>query len=211
MAKNRKSKKKKNSLKIIFTLLVFVLIIIFSYIIFNKFIVPVWERYKEKPVVTKEVPYEEEEERKEIQPVPTEEMVEVNLYFSDSQAMYLVPEKRKIPQTPSLARQVVVELIKGPENSDLYPTIPEGTQINEVYIADDIVYIDLSEEIFKNHPGGSSGELMTVYSIVNTLTEIPPIKGVQILVEGNEMKSLVGHVYISMPLLRDESWVKPEN
>ena len=210
MVKNRRSKKKRNNLKIIFILLILVVIVVFGYTIFNKFIVPVWEKYREKPVVTKEVPYEEEE-RKEVQPVPTEEMVEVNLYFSDSQAMYLVPEKRKISQTPSLARQAVVELIKGPESSDLYPTIPEGTQVNEVYIVDDIVYIDLSEEIFKNHPGGSSGELMTVYSIVNTLTEIPMIKGVQILVEGNEMKSLVGHIDISMPLLRDEDWIKPEN
>jgi len=196
MAKNRKSKKKKSSLKIIFTLVVFVLIIIFSYIIFNNFIVPAWERYIEKPI--KEVPYKEKE-IKEVQPVPTEKMVEVNLYFSDSQAMYLVAEKRKIPQTPSLVRQAVIELIKGPENSDLYPTIPKGTQVNEVYIVDDIVYIDLSEEIFKNHPGGSSGELMTVYSIVNTLTEIPPIRGVQIF----------GHIDISMPLLRDEDWNKP--
>jgi len=209
VAKNRKSKKKKNNLKIIFTLIVFALIIIFSYIIFNKFIVPAWEKYKGMPVVSKEVPYKEEE-RKEVQPVPTEEMVEVTLYFSDSQAMYLVPEKRKIPQTSSLARQAVIELIKGPENSDLYSTIPEGTQINEIYIADDIAYIDLSEEIFKNHPGGSSGELMTVYSIVNTLTEIPPIKGVQILVGGNERESLIGHIDISMPLLRDEDWIKPE-
>ena len=210
MAKNRKLKKKRNNLKIIFILLILVLIIIFSYTIFNKFIVPVWERYKEKPVVTKEVPYKEEE-IKEVQPVPTEEMVEVNLYFSDSQAMYLVPEKRKISQIPSLARQAVIELVKGPESSGLYPAIPQGTQVNEVYIADDIVYIDLSEEIFKNHPGGSSGELMTVYSIVNTLTEIPPIKGVKILVGGNEMNSLVGHIDISMPLLRDENWIKPEN
>jgi len=208
MVKNRKSKKKRNNLKIISMLLILVVIVIFSYTIFNKFVVPVWERYKEKPIVTKEIPYKEEE-KKEVQPVPTEEMVEVNLYFSDSQAMYLVPEKRKISQTPSLARQAVNELIKGPESSDFYPTIPEGTQVNEVYIVDDIAYIDLSEEIFKNHSGGSSGELMTVYSIVNTLTEIPPIEGVQILVEGNEMKSLVGHIDISMPLLRDEDWIKP--
>lgn len=208
MAKNRKSKKKKNNLKIIFTLLIFAVIIIFSYTIFSKYIVPAWEKYTEKPI--KEVPYKEKE-IEEVQPVPKEEMIEVNLYFSDSQAMYLVPEKRKIQQTPSLARQVVIELIKGPENSTFYPTIPEGTQINEAYIADDIVYIDLSEEIFKNHPGGSSGELMTVYSIVNTLTEIPLIRGVQILVEGNETNSLVGHIDISMPLLRDESWIKPEN
>lgn len=208
MIKNRKLKKKRNNQKIIFTLLIIVVLVIAGYLIFNKFIVPVWERYKEKPVVTKEIPYEEEE-RKEVQLVPTEEMVEVNLYFSDSQAMYLVAEKRKIPQAPSLARQAVVELIKGPESSELYPTIPGGTQVNEVYIFDDIAYIDLSKEIFENHPGGSSGELMTVYSIVNTLTEIPTIKGVQILVEGNEMKSLVGHIDISMPLLRDEDWIKP--
>ena len=208
MALNRKSKKKRNNPKIILSLLIIVVLVIVGYLIFNKFIVPVWERYTEKPIVTKEIPYKEEE-IKEVQPVPTEEIVEVNLYFSDSQAMHLVPEKRKISQIPSLARQAVIELIKGPENSDLYPTIPEGTQVNEVYIADDIVYVDLSEEIFKNHPGGSSGELMTVYSIVNTLTEIPPIKGVQILVEGNEMKSLVGHIDISMPLLRDEDWIKP--
>lgn len=208
MVLNRKSKKKRSNPKIIFSLLVIVVLIIVGYLIFNKFIVPAWERYKEKPIVTKEVPYKEEE-IKEVQPVPIEEMVEVNLYFSDSQAMYLVPEKRKIPQTTSLARQAVIELIKGPENSNLYPTIPEGTQVNELYIAGDIAYIDLSEEIFKNHPGGSSGELMTVYSIVNTLTEISQIKGVQILVEGNEKKSLIGHIDISMPLLRDEDWIKP--
>ncbi len=208
MAKNRKWKKKKNSLKTVFILLIIVVLVILGYAIFNKLVVPIWERYTEKPVITKEVPYKEEE-IKEVQPVPIEEMVEVNLYFSDSQAMYLVLEKRKISQIPSLARQAVIELIKGPESSDFYPTIPKGTQVNEVYIADDIAYIDLSEEIFKNHSGGSSGELMTVYSIVNTLTEIPPIKGVQILVEGNEMKSLVGHIDISMPLLRDEDWIKP--
>lgn len=208
MTKNRKPKKKRNNLKIIFSLLIIVVLVIVSYLTFNKFIVPIWERYREKPIVTKEIPYKEEE-REEVQPVAIEEMVEVNLYFSDSQAMYLVPEKRKIPQTPSLAKQAIIELIKGPENSDFYPTIPEGTRVNEIYIVDDIVYVDLSEEIFTNHPGGSSGELMTVYSIVSTLTEIPPIVGVQILVEGNEKNSLVGHVDISMPLLRDDKWIKP--
>ena len=210
MAKNRKPKKKRNNLKIIFKLLIFLVIILLSYTIFNKFIIPLWERYTEEPVIIQEAPYKEEK-IEEVQPLPTEEMVEVNLYFSDAQVMYLEPEKRKISQTPSLARQVVIELIKGPENSELYPTIPQGTQVNEVYIADDIVYVDLSEEIFTNHPGGSSGELMTVYSIVNTLTEIPPIKGVQILVGGNEKDSLVGHIDISMPLIRDQDWIKPEN
>jgi len=208
MAINRELRKKRKRKNFIFELLVLMVIIIFSYIMFNKFIIiPLKEKYKEKPVVIKEVPYQEEK-KEEVQTV-LGEMIEVNLYFSDSQAMYLVSEKRKIPPTTSLAKQVVIELIKGPDSSDLYSTIPEGTRVNEVYIADDIVYVDLSEEVFKNHTGGSSGELMTVYSIVNSLTEISPIKGVQILVEGNERNSLVGHVDISMPLLRDEDWIKP--
>lgn len=208
MAINRELRKKRKRRNFIFGLLLLIVLIIFSYLMFNKFIItPLKEKYKEKPVVIKEVPYEEEK-KEEVQPVAGE-MIEVNLYFSDSQAMYLVSEKRKIPQTTSLAKQVVDELIKGPASSDLYSTIPEDTRVNEVYIADDIVYVDLSEDIFKNHPGGSSGELMTVYSIVDSLTEISPIKGVQILVEGNERNSLVGHVDISMPLLRDEDWIKP--
>lgn len=206
MVKKREGKKKRR-LKAIFVLIVLIVLIIFSYLMFNKFIIPAWEKYREKPVITKEVPYREEE-KKEVEPIPAE-MIEVNLYFSDSQAMYLVPEKRKIPITPSLARQALIELIKGPKSSNLYPTIPRGTSVNEVYIAGDIAYIDLSEEVFKNHPGGSSGELMTVYSMVNTLTEISPIRGVQILVAGNEKESLVGHVDISKPLLRDEDWIKP--
>jgi germination protein M len=207
MAINRELRKKGKRRNAIFGLLLLMVLIIFSYLMFNKFIIPLKEKYKEKPVVIEEVPYQEEK-KEEVKLVP-EEMIEVNLYFSDSQAMYLVSEKRKIPPTTSLAKQVVVELIKGPASSDLYSTIPEGTRVNEVYIADDIVYVDLSEEVFKNHPGGSSGELMTVYSIVNSLTEISPIRGVQILVEGNERNSLVGHVDISMPLLRDEDWIKP--
>jgi len=110
MAKNRKLKKKRNNPKIILSLLIIVVLVIAGYLIFNKFIVPIWERYTEKPVITKEVPYKEEE-IEEVQPVLAEEMAEVNLYFSDSQAMYLVPEKRKISQIPSLARQAVIELI----------------------------------------------------------------------------------------------------
>ena len=31
-------------------------LVIVGYLIFNKFIVPVWERYAEKPIITKEVP-----------------------------------------------------------------------------------------------------------------------------------------------------------
>jgi len=208
MAKIKKSRKKRSKFKSFFTLLLIVLIIILSYALFNRILLPAFNKYIKKPIAIEEKPPQEEKEEPAIV-IEEEEMIEVNLYFSDADAMYLVAEKRKIAKTGNLARQVVNELIKGSNNTNLYPTIPEETRINEVYIADDIVYVDLSEDIVKNHSGGSSSELMTLYSIVNSLTEIPPIKGVQILIEGKQRESLAGHIDIRMPFLRDEKWIKP--
>jgi len=107
MSNKRKGKNKR--IKINFLLILIIALIIFNYFVFSKYIIPIWEKYKERPVVTKEVPLEEE--KKEVEPLPSE-MVEVTLYFSDSQVMYLLSEKRKVPRTSSLAKQVIIELIK---------------------------------------------------------------------------------------------------
>lgn len=205
MKKNKRSRKKRNNFKSLFIIFVLIVLVVLCYIIFNKFITPTWEKQKKEPSISEESIYQEE--KKEPEHI-AEEMIEVNLYFADQEEMYLVTEKRKIAKSPNLAKQVVIELIKGPTSSNLYSTIPEGTSINEVYVVDDIVYLDLSESISKNHPGGSSSELMTIYSLVNTLTEISPIKGVQLLIDGDQKTSLAGHVDISMPLLRDEDWIR---
>jgi len=206
MAKKNKSKKKRSEHKFILTLIIIIVIIILSYALFTKILLPTYNQYITKPIVIEEKP-SQEEKKEPLITLEEEEMIEVELYFSDADAMYLVAEKRKIAKTPNLAKQVVIELIKGSNDVNLYATIPEKTKVNEVYIADDIVYVDLSEDILNNHSGGSSSELMTIYSIVNSLTEIPPIKGVQILIEGKQRESLAGHLDISMPFLRDEDWI----
>jgi spore germination protein GerM len=75
-------------------------------------------------------------------------------------------------------------------------------------ITDQIAYVDFSEEIRSKHPGGSAGELMTLNSIVNSLTELPEIKKVQIMINGKKVDTLVGHADLSQPLGRDESIIK---
>jgi len=101
-----------------------------------------------------------------------------------------------------------VELIKGPRNNRLYPTIPQTTKVNALYVSDRIAYIDFSSEIIEDHPGGSTGELLTIYSIIMTLTSFSDIDKVQLLVDGNSGETLVGHVDTSVPLERDEQWLK---
>jgi len=191
-------KKKRNNLKLVINLLFLVALLIIIGFLLQQLIIPLLQ---DRDITQQTV--------EKIEGV-TEEIkeVEVNLYFADENAQYLIPESRKIAQTENLVKQTIDELIKGPQSNNLYPTIPKTTRIKALYISDGIAYIDLSSEVIKDHPGGSTGELLTVYSIVMTLTSFPEIEKVQILVEGNSGDTLVGHMDISIPLERDEAWLR---
>ncbi len=137
----------------------------------------------------------------------------LTFYFSDNQAMYLIPEIREIKIRKDASPEVVAtaiinELIAGPADKNLIATIPKETKLRSLKITDQIAYVDFSEEIRSKHPGGSSGETMTLNSIVNSLTELTGIKKVQILINGAKVDTLVGHEDLSQPLSRNESTIK---
>lgn len=138
----------------------------------------------------------------------------LTLYFSDDQAMFLIPETREVKMNTAAktasttAEAIVNELIAGPADSKLIATIPPGTKLLSLKITDEIAYVDFNEEFKTNHPGGSSGEIMTLNSIVNSLTELPEIKQVQILINGKTAETLAGHMDLSQALSRDESSIK---
>ena len=129
---------------------------------------------------------------------------EVMVFFSDYTRDKLTPEMRKIRPSNDLAglsKQVINELIKGPKGN-LGPTIPRGTQLRELHIDQTgTVYVDFTRELAANHPGGSSAELHTIYSIVDSLIlNFPEIKRVQILIEGEVIKqTLAGHIDARRP------------
>jgi germination protein M len=139
----------------------------------------------------------------------TEDMTqrEITLYFADSQAMYVVPEKRTIFVNKDISddqfyRIVLEELIKGPKTENLYKTIPEEVKVEYVEVEGDLLKVDFSQEMHTKHWGGAAGEYMTVNSIVNTLTEFENIKRVMPTVDGGPMS--IEHMVIEEPLTRDE-------
>ena len=139
-----------------------------------------------------------------IKPPPPREMKVVKLYFSDPQAEYLILEERKVVALPHIgqeAKEILKELIKGPVDSSLKPTIPLQTEVRDVYVKDDCFYVNFSLALKEKHPGGSSGELLTIYSIVNTLLiNFPSQSRVQILIQGKPAETLAGHIDIRDPL-----------
>ena len=71
------------------------------------------------------------------------------------------------------------------------------------------MFVDLEPSIRTNHPGGSFQEIMTVYTIVNALlTNLPTLQEVQILIGGQEVDTLAGHVDLRRPLRRNESLIQ---
>ena len=125
--------------------------------------------------------------------------VDVTIYFakySDNQA-YLDPEIRKISKDANLYKSVIEELIKGPANKELYPTIPSDIKINSITIKDNLATVDFSKEIITSEliPHSSTTEILAIYSIVNTLTNFEEIKQVKITVEGKD-KGQIDGLYI---------------
>ncbi len=128
---------------------------------------------------------------------------EVDLFFADSSGRRLALERREITGTgrDGLLQTVVEELVKGPSGENRVRTLPETVQVREVFSREDIVWVDLGASIVDEHPGGAWTEVLTVYSIVNTVTEnFSEVKLVHIIVDGRERETLAGHVDISVPL-----------
>lgn len=131
----------------------------------------------------------------------------VRLYFSDLNGRYLVPAEQKsyFSDADEIPVYVVQQLIAGPTESDQLPTMPEGTELLGLTVeSDGVCTVDLSSEFYYNRPDTGFLERMTIYSLVNSLTELEPIKSVRILVEGDTVGQYL-NMDLDQALVRDES------
>ena len=135
----------------------------------------------------------------------TPSSTEISLYFADPEILGLSTEKRTVNQAANTVEQIrltIVELVNGPTTA-LVSTIPDGTAVRAVFLDEKgCAYVDFSRAISEKHPGGVTGELVTIASIVNTLTANFPeeIRKVHILIDGKEAKTIAGHIDISRPI-----------
>ncbi len=134
---------------------------------------------------------------------------DITLYFSDMNAEYLVREVRRVrvPRGESMEKVVVSELIKGPKNANGGRTVPAETKIRSVETKDKVCFVNLSAEFVSKNNVGSSAEQLTIYSIVNSLTELSNVDKVQFLIEG-EKKEVYHHMIFNEPIERNVSMIQ---
>lgn len=140
-----------------------------------------------------------------------QQKITVKLFFLAPDQPALLMEDREVAYSGDIARQartVVEELVKGPQKG-LLATLPAETRVIDSFVTSKgVAYVDLSKEAAAKHPGGSRGELLTVYSIVNSLAaNFPAVKRVQILVEDRQVATLAGHVDLTRPLPADMTFL----
>jgi N-acetylmuramoyl-L-alanine amidase len=125
------------------------------------------------------------------------------LYFLNSDLESLVPEDRQISRSlwaevnlSQKAKLVLEELIKGPRLETNAQTIPPNTKILSLTIQNGVATINFSKELQADFSGGALEEDMAIKSIVWSMTQIPGINGVRILINSEFGDSIGGHILL---------------
>ena len=141
-----------------------------------------------------------------------ERRIQATLFYVSPDGQALVPVSRSVPYgaTPAEQARRIVEAQVAPPTDGAISAIPAQTVVRHVFLAGaGEAYVDLGPEIVKAHSGGSLDEALAVFAIVNALTvNLPDITSVQILVDGKEVDTLVGHLDLRQPLVKAMKWVR---
>jgi germination protein M len=113
------------------------------------------------------------------------ERVRLHLYFANETGDKLVDAYRTVVYNSNmpLERIVIEQVIQGPNGNFAYPTVNSAAKVINVTTRDRRCYVNLNSEFLHGQEGVTAQTAL--YSIVNSLCELPSIESVQISVDGN--------------------------
>lgn len=140
----------------------------------------------------------------------------IKVYFANENATHLVPDYRAMSrENLQIARTIIDELILGPrEGTGQKAVMPADISRGDIKVWMDEnntnrVIVDLPAKLDGNKMG-STGTLMTLYAMVNSLTDpanTSNVKEVQFLVEGKVVKTF-GNLEFSEPFIRNPAIIQ---
>ena len=140
------------------------------------------------------------------------ETTSAELYFPNT-AGWLSAESRELPAAGSAeerAAQVAEALLAGPAEPRHLAPLGEGVALASLHLSSDgVVYLDLAAARLAAPPvSGSRGELLVVYSFVNSiLANVPEARGVVMMWNGNQRPTFAGHIDTTRPLSAESKWL----
>jgi len=112
----------------------------------------------------------------------------------------LLMEERRLPRRTAqlaIAEAAVEEFLKGPVGG-VISAIPSDVVLLGLYKdTDQILYVDLSDEFRRNFQGDAYTEFFLLKGLYESIiSNVPDIQDVKILIEGKEIETLGGHLYL---------------
>ena len=136
--------------------------------------------------------------------------IRARLFYVDDAGTGLTSVEQEVTYGQGTNEQAmrIIEAQLATPTPPLVSAVPPGTKLRTLFVtAAGEAYVDFSSELQNNHPGGTTNEMLTVYSLVSALTtNLPAITGVQILIEGREIETLAGHLDLRRPIEEDERY-----
>jgi len=167
-----------------------------------------------EPGTQQEEPEQEEgQEKPEEKPVVNNEKPNIRkakLYFvtmNENEEFELKSVTRSVNFKDAPLTDILYSLLQGPNakefNNEVMNLIPRQTKINNIYIKNNIAYLDFNEE-FRFNSLGVFGLTAQLKQVIYTVTEFSNISQVQILINGKTVNYLAQEgVFIGKPLSRN--------
>lgn len=114
------------------------------------------------------------------------QVADLTLYFASLDGQSLVSETQHVhyySSNISMEKLVMEQLLEGPKSDNAQSAIPEGTKLINVSVMDGVCFVNLDENFLTQNYDIS--EDVVIYSIVNSLVELPTVNMVQLSVNGD--------------------------
>ncbi len=146
--------------------------------------------------------------------VLSEEMVHVQLFFSDPDGVHLVLHGAMVTQNGEITeriKQIIAALARGPgKRTNAAPVLWEQARVREVYFNDleDTVYVDFNQPFLAPGTFSVLSERLSIAAVVNSICfNFQQVSRVRILIGGKDVKRL-GHLDLDQPFERNRDIVK---
>lgn len=133
----------------------------------------------------------------------------IALYFANEAMDGLVKVERTVVyrSSSSVERIVVEQLLRGPEDSGAKASLPNTASLLSINVRDGVCYVNFDSKFITEVLG--SYDYVPVYSVVNSLTELPNVDKVQISINGSSETGFQRDILsFAIPFTRNMKYVE---
>lgn len=126
---------------------------------------------------------------------------QIKLYYTDPEVMDLKEANREIAYSGEEDKfQKAFEELQKSDDTQLNPLWSDKIRLNSIKFDNGALTLDITKPDEANL--GSGGEMFAIEALQKTFFQFEEVKSLELLVDGQQIESLMGHVELEHPMIR---------